>query len=230
MATMPEQEASPGGAEGRAPADGEAAADRARFGAATRTRSAPSSTSTGRSCMRLALMHVPSRAIAEEVVQDTWLAALNGIDRFEGRSSIRTWLASIAAQQGAHPRPAGAPDPAVLIPAAAPRGGRDEPAVDPDRFQGARRSPGGGRARRRPGRPAGAAGSDETRGCCSKAIADLPPRQREVIALRDISGWPPPRRATHWASARPTRECCFIGHARRCARRWSAFRAEEPLE
>ena len=46
--------------------------------------------------MRLVMMHVPSRAIAEEVVQDTWLAALNGLDRFEGRSMLRTWLASIA--------------------------------------------------------------------------------------------------------------------------------------
>src|SRR4051794_27527099 len=45
--------------------------------------------------MRLALLYVPSRAIAEEVVQDTWLAVLNGVDRFEGRSSLRTWIASI---------------------------------------------------------------------------------------------------------------------------------------
>src|SRR5436309_3287445 len=49
--------------------------------------------------MRLALMHVPSRAVAEEVVQDTWLAVLNGIDRFEGRSSLRTWIASILLNQ-----------------------------------------------------------------------------------------------------------------------------------
>ena len=45
--------------------------------------------------MRLALMHVPSRAVAEEVVQDTWLAVLNGIERFEGRSSLKTWVTSI---------------------------------------------------------------------------------------------------------------------------------------
>src|SRR5690242_8407640 len=43
--------------------------------------------------MRLVMMHVPSRAIAEEVVGDTWLAVLNGLDRFEGRSSLRTWIA-----------------------------------------------------------------------------------------------------------------------------------------
>ena len=63
--------------------------------AATRMRSGRWSTEHGPFLMRLALMHVPSRAIAEEVVQDTWLAVLNGIDRFEGRSSLRTWIASI---------------------------------------------------------------------------------------------------------------------------------------
>jgi RNA polymerase sigma-70 factor (ECF subfamily) len=42
--------------------------------------------------VRLALMHVRSRAVAEEVVQDSWLGLLRGIDRFEGRSSLRSWL------------------------------------------------------------------------------------------------------------------------------------------
>ena len=45
--------------------------------------------------MRLALAHVPSRAVAEEVVQDTWLGVIKGIDRFEGRSSLRTWIFQI---------------------------------------------------------------------------------------------------------------------------------------
>src|SRR4029453_17707053 len=42
--------------------------------------------------VRLASMYVPSRAVAEEVVQEAWLAVLDGLDRFEGRSSLKTWM------------------------------------------------------------------------------------------------------------------------------------------
>ncbi|MGH2967063.1 MAG: RNA polymerase sigma factor [Solirubrobacterales bacterium] len=140
--------------------------------------------------MRLAMMHVPSRAIAEEVVQDTWLAALNGIDRFEGRSSLRTWLASIllnkARTQGQRERRA---VPFSFL-ARRRAEGRDEPAVDPDRFQSARdRLPG---AWARPPveweSPEERLSSDEARRVLLETIAALPPRQREVIAMRDISG------------------------------------------
>lgn len=140
--------------------------------------------------MRLVMMHVPSRAIAEEVVQDTWLAALNGLDRFEGRSMLRTWLASIALNKA---RTRGTREGRIL-PFALLRRRYEEgggPSVDPDRFQGRRGE--------RPGwwasppvaweDPQSQLEANETRDVLLKAIRDLPPRQREVITLRDISGW-----------------------------------------
>ena len=87
---------------------------------------------------RLALAHVPSRAVAEEVVQDTWLGVINGIDRFEGRSSLRTWIFQILLNTA---RTRGKREKRTLPFAAFRRWaeeGRDEPAVDADRFQGRR--------------------------------------------------------------------------------------------
>jgi RNA polymerase sigma-70 factor, ECF subfamily len=141
--------------------------------------------------MRLALMHVPSRAVAEEVVQDTWLAVLNGIDRFEGRSSLRTWMASILLNQA---RTKGERERRVLPFSFLQRRraeGADEPAVDVDRFQ-SRRGTNPGMWARPPvewDSPEERLTSDETRRVLLEAIAKLPIRQREVIALRDISGW-----------------------------------------
>ena len=42
--------------------------------------------------LRLAMLYVPSRAVAEDVVQETWLGVLQGLARFEGRSSLKTWI------------------------------------------------------------------------------------------------------------------------------------------
>ena len=140
--------------------------------------------------MRLVMMHVPSRAIAEEVVQDTWLAVLEGLDRFEGRSSLRTWIASIALNKA---RTRGTREGRIL-PFALLRRRYEEgggPAVDPDRFQGRRGERPGWWARppeawEDPERRLEAA---ETRDVMLRAISELPPRQREVITLRDLAGW-----------------------------------------
>lgn len=141
--------------------------------------------------MRLAVMHVPSRAVAEEVVQETWLAVLNGIDRFEGRSSLKTWITSILLNTA---RTRGERERRVL-PFSLLRGrddeGRDEPAMPPDRFQG-RDGEYPGHWARPPldwGPPEDRLATDAARDVLLKAVAELPPRQREVIALRDISGW-----------------------------------------
>src|SRR5215218_7822135 len=61
-----------------------------------------------RAMIRLAMAYVPSRAAAEEVVQETWIAVLRGIDGFEGRSSLKAWifriLANVAMRAGARER------------------------------------------------------------------------------------------------------------------------------
>jgi RNA polymerase sigma-70 factor, ECF subfamily len=75
--------------------------------------------------LRLAVSFVPSRAVAEEVVQDTWLALLRSLDAFEGRSSLKTWLFSILVNQA---RTTGTREHRS-VPVADP-----EPAVDPARF------------------------------------------------------------------------------------------------
>jgi RNA polymerase sigma-70 factor, ECF subfamily len=140
---------------------------------------------------RLALAHVSSRAVAEEVVQDTWLGVINGIDRFQGRSSLRTWIFQILLNTA---RTRGKREKRTLPFAAFRRRaeeGRDEPAVDADRFQGRRgESPG---AWERPpaewSSPEERLAQEEARDVLLKAIAELPPRQREVITLRDVLGY-----------------------------------------
>jgi RNA polymerase sigma-70 factor (ECF subfamily) len=147
--------------------------------------------SYGPMLMRLALAHTPSRAVAEEVVQDTWLAVLKGIDRFEGRSSLRTWVISILLNNA---RTKGERERRILPFSALRRGadeGRAEPSVPPDRFQDRNGEAPGGWAR--PplewGPPEEKLASDAARQVMLEAIAALPPRQREAITMRDILGW-----------------------------------------
>jgi RNA polymerase sigma-70 factor (ECF subfamily) len=142
--------------------------------------------------LRVARMYVPSHAVAEEVVQETWLGVLNGIGRFEGRSSLKTWLfrilTNIAKTRGERERRA---LPFSSMAEAAP-GDEAEASVDPDRFQGAgdpwpRHWALGPTAWELPEE---ALLSGEVRGVILHAIEMLPPAQREVITLRDIEGWP----------------------------------------
>lgn len=139
---------------------------------------------------RLALAHVSSRAVAEEVVQDTWLGVVRGIDRFQGRSALRTWIFQILLNTA---RTRGKREKRTLpFSYFRRRGeeGRDEPAVDPDRFQG----PDGeypdhwARPPATWAQPERRLEADETRRAMLTAIASLPPRQREVITLRDVLG------------------------------------------
>jgi RNA polymerase sigma-70 factor (ECF subfamily) len=137
-----------------------------------------------RSLVRIALMYVRDRAIAEEVAQETWLAVLEGIERFEGRSSLKTWIFRIltnrAKTRGERER--------RQLPISA-LAGDDEPEVPLERFLGPDD----------PHRPLGWAVPprawpeerllmSETVGRVRDAIAQLPPAQQAVIGLRDVEG------------------------------------------
>src|SRR3954471_16491760 len=80
--------------------------------------------------LRMARMFVRDQAVAEEVLQETWIAVLRGVDRFEGRSSLKTWIYRILINTA---KTRGQRE-SRSIPFSAAAGG-DEPSVDPDRFQ-----------------------------------------------------------------------------------------------
>jgi RNA polymerase sigma-70 factor (ECF subfamily) len=138
---------------------------------------------------RLAMSYVRSASVAEEVVQDAWIGALRSLERFEGRSTLRTWLLRILANRA---RTRGAREARCLPFSALTR--EDEPAVDPERFQGADgRFPGGWAAfpTAWDAVPEERLLARETLELVDAAIKRLPPRQQEVIVLRDVEGWTP---------------------------------------
>jgi RNA polymerase sigma-70 factor, ECF subfamily len=143
----------------------------------------------GAQMLRVARMYVRDRAVAEEVVQETWLAVLNGIDRFEGRSSLKTWIFRILANRA---KTRGQRESRTVPFSALGGDSADpgEPAVDPDRFLAADdpRTP---RAWASPPRdwPEDRLLAGETLDVVRQAIEELPDAQRTVISLRDVEGW-----------------------------------------
>jgi len=139
--------------------------------------------------MRIARMHVRTDAAAEDVVQETWLGVLKGLERFEGRSSLKTWLVRIAQNRA---RSRGERDArSVPLSALAGAGEGDAPAVDADRFldRGHPRWPGHwAAAPRRWEIPEERLLGRETLEVVREAIVALPERQAAVIALRDVEG------------------------------------------
>jgi RNA polymerase sigma-70 factor (ECF subfamily) len=142
--------------------------------------------------LRLALLYVPSRAVAEEVVQETWLGVLQGLARFEGRASLKTWLFRI------------------LVNRARTRGEREgrsvafselisvelegsELTVEPDQFWPPDHPQWANiwvsYPRPLPDLPEERALARELWGHIQRAIEALPPVQRQVITLRDVEGW-----------------------------------------
>lgn len=137
--------------------------------------------------LAVALHHVRTRAVAEEVVQEAWLGVLRGLDRFEGRSSLKTWILRILVNTA---KTRGVRESrTVPYSSLAPEG--EEPAVEPERFRGAQ-DPFPGHWRAYPGDwhrlPEEALTERETLKVVLGAIEQLPPAQRTVIALRDIQG------------------------------------------
>ena len=129
------------------------------------------------SMLRIAAGYVPSAAIAEEVVQDTWLGVLRGLGQFEGRSSVRTWLFRILVNRA---RTAGARERRTLAVSDLTA------AVDAARFDGTGHW-------REPPQPFSDLIDDQVTAermaeFVRTALSDLPPRQREVVTLRDIEG------------------------------------------
>jgi RNA polymerase sigma-70 factor, ECF subfamily len=144
----------------------------------------------GATMLRVAQMYVRDRASAEEVVQETWLAVLNGIDRFEGRSSLKTWLFRILTNRA---KTRGERD-GRMVPFSSLAGASveaDEPSVDPDRFLGPDSPHPGAWAAPPVGWPEDKLLESETLGVIEMAIDKLPEAQREVILLRDVDGWEP---------------------------------------
>jgi RNA polymerase sigma-70 factor (ECF subfamily) len=140
--------------------------------------------------LRMALGHVRTRAVAEEVVQEAWLGVLDGLDRFEGRSSLKTWILRILVNRA---KTRGARE-ARCVPFSSLGPVDDEaPAVDPARFLDADhpRWPGhwGAAPQSWAGVPDERLLARETLEHLRRAIEALPTRHREVIVLRDVEGW-----------------------------------------
>jgi RNA polymerase sigma-70 factor (ECF subfamily) len=140
----------------------------------------------GAGMLRVAMMYVSSRAVAEEVVQEAWLGVLKGIGRFEGRSSLKTWLFRIVANTA---KTRGMRESRSIPFSALGEGGGDEPTVDPDRFLGSgERFPGHWGVPPQAWAPEGRLLSQESIDVIEREIDRLPPAQRAVITMRDVQG------------------------------------------
>jgi RNA polymerase sigma-70 factor, ECF subfamily len=138
--------------------------------------------------LRIARMYVSTRAVAEEAVQEAWLGIIKGLDGFEGRASLRTWMYRIVANV-AKTR---AQREGRSVPFSSLAGDDSASAIDPDWFQGAaERFPGGWRAHPEDWRgiPDDRLIGNETLSRIGRAIDALPPMQAEVMRLRDVLGW-----------------------------------------
>ena len=138
-------------------------------------------------------MYVATDAQADEVVQETWLAVIKGIDRFERRSSVKTWiyriLMNIARTKGVREARS---VPFSSAPTAMVEGA--EPTFSPDRFRPPDDPEWPGHWASFPldweHQPETRLLAAETLSLVGAVLQELPPAQREVLTLRDVNGWP----------------------------------------
>jgi RNA polymerase sigma-70 factor (ECF subfamily) len=147
--------------------------------------------------LRIARAYVATAQSAEDAVQDAWLGVVRGLPRFEGRSSLRTWVFSILMNQA---RTRGAREARTMPLSDLGRDDDTGPTVDPSRFQGPDDPhPGGWKPTARPvswsvaweGQPEGRVLAGEALRLLESALTMLPPRQRTVVTLRDMHGLTP---------------------------------------
>ena len=136
--------------------------------------------------LRVTMSHVPSRAVAEEVIQETWQGVLESLPRFEGRSSLKTWLFRIltnrAKTRGIRESRYESMDS---------KEGESEGWTDPDRYIAEGGFQGHWRVLPAPWddqTPERLLLSKESQRLIQAAIDALPPVQRQVMILRDIEG------------------------------------------
>jgi len=141
---------------------------------------------------RIARLYASNPAIAEEVVQEAWIGVITGLERFEGRASLRTWCSRIViniARTRAEREHRQIPFSAFENPA----GSAGEPAVEPERFLPSSDPQWSGHWVSYPSGwdevPEERLLAGETRAVVAAAIDSLSPSQREVITLRDVNGW-----------------------------------------
>jgi RNA polymerase sigma-70 factor, ECF subfamily len=143
-----------------------------------------------RTMRRIALTFVQTASVADEVVQETWLAVIRGLERFEGRSSLKTWIFRILVNRA---QSRGAREQRTM-PFSSFEAPGDEPGctVDPERFVGPGHTSAGywvtppSRFFELPEEHLLAA---ETAQLIERSIGALPLRQQQVIRLRDVEGW-----------------------------------------
>ena len=142
--------------------------------------------------LRVASTYVRTRAVAQEVVQDTWLSVFKAIDSFECRSSLKTWIFRILVNRA---KTRGVREGRTIPMSALENPDLEgaEPAVQADRFLAADHPQWPGHWASAPQswetNPEASALAHETRACIEAAIAALPPSQQTIITLRDVEGW-----------------------------------------